>query len=453
MKNSILFFVALFLLIESGFSQLPKGNRTLAWQIDMAENSNYDSAFSYGHNACMESIHLFFKWTDVESDTANYNTSFINNFLDIIDIYYPAWDVQVELQIAPTNTGVKEVPSEFMNLPFDDPLVINRFKILLDTVFAHIPNVTLAALNIGNESDINFGIDATQYNAYKVFLDSISNYAKALYFNLHGSHLNTGTTFTHHGLTHSSTASLCKSVNNGLDIVTVTYYPLNSDFTMKPTSEVSGDFEALVQEYPDSTQPIYFAECGYASSSLCNSSEILQADFWTEVFHAWDTYQDNIPYITVFKSTDWSAAAVNELGEYYNLQDTIFKEYLRTLGVRTWNGNGTNKDAYERILCELNQREWCDVSCFVTNANDYAMDNMVSVYPNPATNSVVIRFDQKPDQVYTLKLYNALGQCVRRINHLDNSMEIERQDLKSGTYFYQLGTDNEVNQSGVLVFN
>lgn len=226
--------MGIFLFIGFGFSQQPKGERTLAWQIDMTENYNYDSAFTYGNDACMESVHLFFKWTDVESDTSIFNTSFIHNFLDIVNIYYPAWDVKVELQIAPTNTGVKEVPSELMNLPFDEPLVINRFKILLDTVFAHIPNVTLAALNIGNESDINFGTDAAQYNAYKVFLDSVSNYAKALYFNLHSTNLNTGTTFTHHGLTHSSTASLCKSVNNGLDIVTVTYYPLNSDFTMKP---------------------------------------------------------------------------------------------------------------------------------------------------------------------------------------------------------------------------
>lgn len=209
----------------------------------------------------------------------------------------------------------------------------------------------------------------------------------------------------------------------------------------------------MVSEYPDTSQPIYFAECGYASSTLCNSSETIQADFWTEVFNAWDTYQDNIPYITVFKSTDWSAAAVNELGEYYNLQDTIFKEYLRTLGVRTWVGDGTNKEAYERILCELNQRDWCEVSCFVTNANDYAMDNMVSVYPNPATNSVVIRFDQKPDQVYTLKLYNALGQCVRTNQHITDSFVVERHELKSGTYFYQLGIENQVYKSGVLVFN
>lgn len=449
-KAALLLIIGLFAI--KGYSQSPKGDRKLAWQIDLAENNNYESAFLYGYDACMESVHLFFKWTDIESDTSTFNTTFINNFLDIMNIYYSEWNVEVELQIAPTNTGVKEVPTELINLPFNDPIVINRFKILLDTVFAHIPNVTLSALNIGNESDVTFGTNAPQYNEFKIFLDSVSNHAKNLYTNLHGTNLNVGTTFTLHGLIDNTTANLCKSVNNGLDIVSVTYYPLNGDFTMKAPSVVSTDFAYLVMEYPDTSQPIYFAECGYASSTLCNSSEALQADFWTEVFNSWDTHYQNIKYITVFKSTDWSTATVNQLGQYYGLQDTIFKEYLRTLGVRTWDGNGTNKLAYNRIKCELEARTWCDVSCSVTSLTEVTNSESISVYPNPAKDAIMIQFDQLLDQPYTLRLYNAQGLLVRTINHVYNSIVLERNELKSGIYFFNLEVDNQIHKRGKFIF-
>jgi len=308
-------------------------------------------------------------------------------------------------------------------------------------------------LNIGNESDINFGTDVNQYNEFKAFLDSVSSHAKALYFNLHGTELNVGTTFTHHGLIDNATSNLCKSVNDSLDIVSVTYYPLNGDFTMKPPSFVSTDFGTLVSEYPDTTQPIYFVECGYASSPLCNSSETLQADFWTEVFDAWDNHEANIKHITVFKSTDWSSAIVNQLGQYYGIQDTIFKEYLRTLGVRTWHGDGTNKEAYERIKCELDARNWCDVSCSLTtsqaeNANGISM----SVYPNPAKDVIIFHFDQQLANSYTLKLFNSQGQLVRIVNNINDIFVLERQNLKSGIYLFQIGLKNDIFQRGKFIF-
>lgn len=452
MKRSVL-LVLNCLFAFAAHAQSLQGDRILAWQIDMAENQNYDSAFFYGYDACMESVHLFFKWTDLEADTAILNPTFISNFLDIVNIYYPAWDIEVELQIAPTNTGVKEVPSELMDFSFSDPILINRFNTLLDTVFAHIPDVTLSALNIGNESDLNFGTNQAQYDEFKVFLDSVTNHAKELYFNLHGVDLKTGTTLTHHGLTDNATSNLCQSLNDGLDIVAVTYYPLNGDFTMKPPSVVSGDFEALVAQYPDSSQPIYFTECGYASSELCNSSETLQADFWSEVFSAWDTHQDNIEYITVFKSTDWSASAVNELGEYYNLQDTVFKEYLRTLGVRTWNGDGSNKEAYERIRCELYDREWCDVTCSISQLPQLDDQIAVSVYPTPAVNHVTISFDRLLKQPATLWLYTAQGQLVRKVAPSNHSFLIARHGLKSGVYLFQISSANQVYTRGKLIFD
>jgi hypothetical protein len=59
MKNLILLCLV-FGIVNSSIAQTLRGDRTLAWQVDLPENANYDSAYFYARKGCMESIHLFF---------------------------------------------------------------------------------------------------------------------------------------------------------------------------------------------------------------------------------------------------------------------------------------------------------------------------------------------------------------------------------------------------------
>jgi len=430
MKNLIILLLLSLFTINT-YAQLPKGDRILAWQVDMAQNNNYDSAYAYAQTGCMESVHLTFAWSSIEPSTGNFDASYISNVLDIADIYYPAYGTKVELQIPTMNTNVKVTPTDLVSTDFDDIIMINRFKTLLDTLFTHIPNVQLSALNIGNESDIYMGTDAIQYNQYKTFLDSIVPYAKQLYFNLHGTDLKVGTTFTYDGLVGASTSSLCQTVNNGLDIIALTYYPLNPDFTMESPSVVNSDFSSLVGIYSDTLQPIYFAECGYASSDSCNSSYALQAQFFQNVFTSWDTYYDNIKYLTLFKTTDWSQQEVNDLGIFYGITDIIFLEYLRTLGVRTWDNDGTNKPAYETILCELNARGWCSVNCIITGIDEKVNINTVRIYPNPNNGLINIATEKTIEKV---KIYNSIGE----LSLISDKNTIVINELSNGIYYLSI---------------
>jgi len=427
MKNIVTFLLFSLITINS-YAQLPKGDRILAWQVDMTQNANYDSAYAYAQTGCMESIHLTFAWSSIEPNAGNFDASYIANVLDVANIYYPAYGTKVELQIPTMNTNVKVTPTDLDSTNFDDIIMINRFKILLDTLFTHIPNVELSALNIGNESDIYMGTDPIQYNKYKTFLDSIVPYAKQLYFNIHGTDLKVGTTFTYDGLVGTSTSSLCQMVNNGLDIVAVTYYPLNPDFTMESPSVVNSDFSNLVGIYSDTLQPIYFVECGYASSDSCNSSDALQSQFFQNVFTAWDTYYDNIKYLTIFKTTDWSQQEVNDLGMFYGITDNIFLEYLRTLGVRTWDNDGTSKLAYETILCELSDRGWCSVNCPTTGINENININNIQIYPNPTNGQINIDTEKTIKQV---KVHNSIGQLIL----ISTKRSFEISNLISGIYY------------------
>ncbi len=430
MKNRFIFILLIFVTFNA-YSQLPKGDRIFAWQVDMAQNNNYDSAYAYAQTGCMESIHLFFTWSSIENSNGNFNTSYIANTLDIIDIYHPAYGIKAELQIATLNTVAKETPSDLLLVNFDTPIMINRFKGFLDTLFTHIPNLELTALNIGNEANIYWGTDATKYSQYKTFLDSVIPYAKQLYFNLHGTDLKVGTTFTFDGLTSASTSALCKSVNDSLDIVSLTYYPLNPDFTMEAPSVVSNDFANLISIYSDTLQPIYFAECGYASSDSCNSSNLQQALFFQNVFTSWDTYYDNIKYLTIFKTTDWSQQEVNDFAVYYGISDNIFLEYLRTLGVRTWNNDGTNKFAYETILCELSDRGWCSVNCSILGIDEQIKTDFFSLYPNPTSGLINI---ETKKSVKKIKIYNGLGE----LKLSTKKTSINLNEFANGIYYLSI---------------
>lgn len=98
----------------SVFAQLPKGDRIMAWQVDMVENLNYDSSFAFAELGCMESAHVTFGWSSIEPDSGNFDMDYIHNILDVANFYYPAKGTKLELQIPTMNTVVKTTPADLM---------------------------------------------------------------------------------------------------------------------------------------------------------------------------------------------------------------------------------------------------------------------------------------------------------------------------------------------------
>jgi hypothetical protein len=69
---------------------------------------------------------------------------------------------------------------------------------------------------------------------------------------------------------------------------------------------------------------------------------------------------------------------------------------------------------------------------------------ITKIYPNPINQFSVISFQLTVKEAVTLMLYDMNGRCVRTItnNGQNSEIPIERGDLQSGTYFYEL-----INQS------
>jgi hypothetical protein len=413
-------------------AQKPKGDRILSYQVTNSETETFDDAMQFAVDHCMEMVHLQFPWGNYEKDKDSFDQVAME-LMDISEIYFPAWGLPLELNIATYNTTVNQIPADLQSLPYDDSLMIARFKNFLDTLFARIPSVKLKMLNIGNESDVFMGTNAVQYQQYKTFLDSVRPYAKQKYFALHGEDLSVGTTLTMHGLTGASQATLCKQLNSGLDIIAATYYPLITGFQMDVPKAVHTDFGKLVSQYPDTSKKIHMVECGYASSARCNSTEQKQAEFFTETFAAWDTFYHNIKSISIFKVADWSQAEVDTLGKFYGISDTAFLEYLRTLGLRSYVGMGTDKPAVEAIACALDARNWCSkVQC--KSGIEEPEESAITLYPNPASTAISLS-GLTETQNYTM--YNHLGAVIRTGVAI-NQQVMDISDLAQGAYVMHL---------------
>ena len=180
----------------------------------------------------------------------------------------------------------------------------------------------------------------------------------------------------------------------------------------------------LAKIYADTSQPIYFVECGYSSSPVCNSSEAIQAAFFQAVFSSWDEHKSNVKYISIFKLNDWSLERCQELSGYYGINDTIFIEYLHGLGVREWTGDGIEKDAMYAIRCELASRNWCNTQCL-----PWGVENHVSwgihLYPNPSDGIIVVELQDVADGMRA-EIYNTSGQMMasRPLNELKSTLSL-----------------------------
>ncbi len=429
---SIFFFISLLFSIQTK-AQITPSNNIIGVDITLPQNSSYtyDSAFTSCYNLGMRQIGLHFLWkSSLETSPKTYNFS----YLDIANIYYPALNVPVDLNIDPIETNVLELPTDISSYAFDDTIVINRFKTLLDSVFNHIPNLQLSSLVIGSEVDAYLGTDATKWAQYTTFYSTVSAYAKTL-----RAGLKVSCEAMLSGIT-GSASSYLQTLNNYSDIIGVSYYPLNANFTVKPTSIVETDFTSVINLY--SSKPIYYYQLGYPSSSACNSSETQQAQFITQVFQSWDTHAANIKMIDFTWLHDWSAASVSYWSSYYGISDPAFLGFLGSIGLRNGNANGSDKKAFTELKCQAKQRAYNNLTINCSTGLD-ELSNTASdfnLFPNPNNGNFQITLNAI--NKVEIKIINIVGKIVfhKTISNQE-STEINVSELEAGIYFISATTN------------
>jgi len=401
--------------------------------------ANYDSSYTKGYDLGMREVGLFLNWTILEPTPNNFDFT----FLDIANIYYPASNMAVDININPINTNRLEIPSDLVNLAFDDVQMIERYKVLLDSVKLHIPNINISSFIIGSEIGAYLGNDAIKWTQYTNFYNAVGSYAKTLWPGL-----NIAVELQFSDIMNYNT--FAQQINTYSDYIGVSYYPLWPDFTVKPPWTVAFDMDTLVDMYP--TKPICFYQFGYPSSPSCNSSDSLQADFIKQAFTYWDVFAANIRLIDFTWMTDLDTAAINYYATYYGLADTSFLDFLRTIGLRTWDGNGADKSALNELRCQAKQRGYNNLplACTPTKLETPIFEEKIfSIYPNPNQGS----FNLQTSSSGTFYVFDVMGKQVFQKHFNKGNHVLEIKNLEAGIYFIKFFNPNGETSAESLIIN
>jgi hypothetical protein len=321
---------------------VPRGERILAMDVNEAKDGDFGKAFTAARAAGMQVANLSVYWDDIETKPGTYAP--VMNYLAISNVFYPAAKTPLNLVVAVLDTSRRRIPRDLARKPLDDPELIERFKKLLDWAFEQIPNVTLGYLSIGNEID---GVirSEREWKQYQAFFAAAKAHAAAK-----RPGLKIGVKLMLDGALKADG----KALNALADVVMVNAYALNGDFTVRDPSAVEGIFDAVVEAYPGRT--IYFTEWGYPSGAACKSTDEQQADFVRRSFKAWDKHAGAVRLVNFCILHDRPDSFVKDSAQYYGLKLPAFLEFLRTLGMRTFDGK--DKPAFAALKAEARSRGW-----------------------------------------------------------------------------------------------
>jgi hypothetical protein len=240
------------------------------------------------------------------------------------------------------NTVTTELPSDLEQLDGSTGRVDMsradiraRYHAAIDYLLAAMPSVSIRGFSVGNEIDGYLGSNATAWAQTTTFANDAIAYARTK--------LPAGTpigiTVTVDGL--RSHTSLVTAATAAADTMFITYYPLAPNFSARDPNDVPGDIAAILAA---TTKPVLFIEAGYPSAApsvtcpACTGSEAKQAQFFHEMFLAYDAHPDRIRGFNATWMTDASDAAVEGWRIYYGVDDPTFLAYLATLGIRSQTG-------------------------------------------------------------------------------------------------------------------
>ncbi len=332
-----------------------RDTRVIAFDlIDVTETSDFGMNHEIASQQLKaEFIQLLQPWNAFENQHSGvYNGDAIGLY-EILNGFAASTGAKLSLIITPIDIPGRFVPAYLEGKKFNDPNVIESFNNLIDALFNAQNGVVdpsrVIALSVGNEIDhYNWAGNNDQISEFKAFLQAIKPKVNSYGIPLHF----TGTLY---GMTESG--NTWTDMGQTVDKVSFTYYPINSDFTVKAPNVVFTDLNSIATKF--SGKDLFMQEIGYPSSAILNSSQAKQAEFFCNFFNAWDSHKDQIKHVSILRLNDVSEASAQATAVAYGIPgNKPFIEYIRTLGIRTWNGIGDDKPAFDVIKKELERRDW-----------------------------------------------------------------------------------------------
>lgn len=295
---------------------------------------DYLDAFLLGREAGTTGNVFTSQWSELEPSAGDYQLDDMANGIDFFDNVY---DYLFLAGIQVLNTTDRETPPDLLDVPFDDPRMLQRFEALFDALLPHLTD-NVRYLSIGNEVDVYLE-NMQEWDAYKTFYDGAVDYVHQA-----APWIQVGVTATFGGAQQLTNEVM--RLNEHSDVLILTYYPLGAAFTADNPAAPLTDFPAMVEMAAG--RPVVLQEVGYPSAELLNGSEAEQAEFVQHVFEAWDAAGAAIPFLNYFLLHDLSEDLCTTLEGYYGLSHPNFHAYLCSIGLRQ--ADGTPKLGWQAFM-------------------------------------------------------------------------------------------------------
>lgn len=341
-----------------------KGARQFGMDIlDVPSVGGYASSISAlkSLGGSFQTLHV--NWSDVEGTGAAATSGTFSdpsNAFAALNAYAVSDGIKVTLRIHPVDAVGKFVPADLAGTRFNNATLQTRAKAMIDYVFTRISPANVTSLVMGNEVDnYNAAGDANFWADYADFLFQMNAFMRTNYPTVKLGYVITSRAVTDPTFILANSGGqramdVFRDVGwtGTVDFLGITHYPLDAAFQMKSNTLVAGVFQSLVNY---TAKPIHIEEIGCSSAAATSGSAALQAEFFREVFKAWDTHASRIPSLAVLRMVDKTRLDAEGVATARGLTgNEAFIEYIRSLGIKS--NDATPKAAFTALQSELQKR-------------------------------------------------------------------------------------------------
>lgn len=186
-------------------------------------------------------------------------------------------------------------------------------------------------------------------------------------------------------------------------------------------------------------------------NSLNCAVETWQCCNWVYNPGCWDTDGDSLSYSLTYPITSnysFPPVSIDSINGDITLLPTIIGNFALTLKIDEWRSIiGSQKyyigSTYRELLVEVPS---------LSAINEIANNNIeISLFPNPFSVSATLQLS-KPLKNASLSIYDVIGNEVNHMQNLNGStVQITREGLRSGMYFYRLIDSNGLIGNGKMI--
>jgi len=288
------------------------------------------------------------EWQELETTPNTFNfQDFLINPLTLTDPNETKFRSYI-LVLKMLDSNRKTVPSDLSENSFDDPLLINRFKNLIDNMSSLSEINRVSHILIGNEVDGYLTTNSTELNAFSVFYEQTVNHIHTKIPSV-----KVGTIITYNSVVENPI--IFETLNPFSDFICYTYYPTdttNPNWQMRSPNEVHSDLSFMAEKADN--KPFAFTEIGYPSSIENNSSELLQAQFVENMFEKLKPYKNSkkLEFIFYHGMYDYPPDFCVEYAQSQGIDATYLCGFMNSLGLKSYE-TGQSKQSWTAFANKL----------------------------------------------------------------------------------------------------